>query len=153
VTTARSDLTGKVAIVAGTDVETILAVIESFARHQVPVAVVAPDREALSRAADWFGAEAVGVVAVTGDPGDPALWQRVTPHAEQRLGPIDIVVLAGEVTMRDLVVNRLLPDMAARRRGVIVELGPDLTARTMPVGVHHHLATNPADAVLAAGSA
>jgi hypothetical protein len=90
---------------------------------------------------------------VTGDPADPALWQRVTPHAEQRLGPIDIVVLAGDVAMRNLVVEKLLPDMAARRRGVIVELGPDLAARSVPPGVHHHIATNPADAVAAAGSA
>jgi NAD(P)-dependent dehydrogenase (short-subunit alcohol dehydrogenase family) len=140
-------LSGKVAIVAGTHTGTILDVVGAFATNRMPVAVVAPDRAAMTTAESLFADSDIRVIAVTGDPSEPALWQRVAPHAEQRLGPIDVVVLAGDAAMRDLVVATVLPDMAARRRGVIIELGPELAERRMPTGVHHFLAMTADSAV------
>jgi NADP-dependent 3-hydroxy acid dehydrogenase YdfG len=147
----RPELSGKVAVVAGTSLETVLEVVRAFARNRMPVAVVAPDRDAVAVAADSYSAGDVAVLAVTADPADPQVWQRVAPHAEQRLGPIDIVVLAGDRTTHDVVVDALLPTMAARRRGVIVEVGEGLSPREVPTGVHHRLVES-ADAVQTAAA-
>jgi NAD(P)-dependent dehydrogenase (short-subunit alcohol dehydrogenase family) len=148
-TTARyPDLAGKVAIVTGTHADVVLDVVRAFVANQMPVAVVAPDHDAMNDATDLFNETALASgVAVTGDPSDGALWQRIAPHTEQRLGPIDIVVLAGDRATHDVVVAALLPDMAARRRGVLVEVGKDLQPRATPPGVHHFLTETAADVV------
>lgn len=148
------ELAGKVALVAGTDARTVLDVVRALARNRMPVAAVAPDRVAMTTAAaEWTHGDA-SVIAVTGDPADPQLWHRVAPHAEQRLGPIDVLVLAGEPAMHDLVVAALLPDMAARARGVIIEVGAG-AGRDLPAGVQHYLATTASEVVklAAVGSA
>lgn len=148
-------LLGKVAVVAGTQNTALLEVVGAFAANRMPVAVVAPTRNVTTAAAGFFADTNLGVIAVTADPSDSAVWRRLAPHAEQRLGPIDIVVLAGELRMRDLVVGMLLPDMAARTRGVIIELGTARAMREMPTGVHHYLAAAATEvvALAATGSA
>ena len=133
------DLAGKVAVVAGEPAEVILEVVRVFAANRMPVAVVAADRNTASAAAELFNGTDVGVIAVTADAADPAVWQRVAPHAEQRLGPIDVVVVAGRAAIRDLVAVTLLADMGARKRGVIIEISPDAATRAVPEGVTQYV--------------
>lgn len=149
-TDVEPGLAGKVAIVAGEPVETVVEVVRSFAAHRMPVAVVVNDRPAASRAAAMYDGTDVGVIAVTADPSDPAVWQRVGPHAEQRLGPIDVVVLSGPAALRDTVLATLLPDMAARKRGVVIEVGTDVANRQTPDGVTHFALTNTSKVATAA---
>jgi NAD(P)-dependent dehydrogenase (short-subunit alcohol dehydrogenase family) len=84
--------------------------------------------------ADQLDIASFGIVA---DPASPETWQRVVQHVEQRLGPIDIAVVIAPAAIRALVVNVLLPDMTARRRGVIVEAGAEVLPLTVPHGLHH----------------
>jgi hypothetical protein len=116
----------------------------------MPIAVVTADRTVASAAASIYDSTGVGIVAVTADPADPAVWQRVGPHAEQRLGPIDVVVLAGPAAVRDLVVATLLPDMSARKRGVIIEIAADATDRRLADGVRHYALTDASEVAAAA---
>jgi hypothetical protein len=149
-TDANPGLTGKVAIIAGEPSEVILDVVATFAAHQMPVAVVVADRGAAAAAAAMYDATDVGVIAVTADPSDPAVWQRVAPHAEQRLGPIDVVVLSGPTDLRDAVLATLLPDMAARKRGVIIEIAAEVPDRQVPEGVRHYALSNASEVATAA---
>ncbi|HVV76189.1 MAG TPA: hypothetical protein VHC43_09150 [Mycobacteriales bacterium] len=116
------DLAGKVALVAG-DHEALVAVVAAFAANGSPVCVVASDRGEVD--ASIAAAGHSGVMGVVSAPEDPATWARVLPHAEQRLGPIDIVVVLGDAPGRDAVRSAALPDMKARRRGVLVEVADD----------------------------
>jgi NADP-dependent 3-hydroxy acid dehydrogenase YdfG len=138
--TADSDpgLAGKVAIVAGEPGNVILDVVRAFSANQMPVAVVCADREATAAAASMYDGTDVGIIAVTADPADPEVWERVGPHAEQRLGPIDVVVLAGPPAVRETVIAALLPDMAFRKRGAIIEIAAEASARAVPEGVRHY---------------
>jgi hypothetical protein len=143
-------LAGKVAIVAGEPAQVILEVVATFAANRMPVAVVVGDRQVASQAAAMYDGTDVGFIPVTADPADPTVWQRVGPHAEQRLGPIDVVVVAGPVAVRDLIVTTLLPDMASRKRGVIVEIAADASERPVPPGVRHFALPDASDIAIAA---
>ncbi|HWB66415.1 MAG TPA: SDR family NAD(P)-dependent oxidoreductase [Mycobacteriales bacterium] len=140
------DLVGKAVVIAG-DGRGFVALAEAFAGAGALVAVVADDHHAVAaatRAAEARGATAYGFTA---DPANPAVWQRVAPHVEQRLGPIDVVVVAGAPDRRAVAIEALRPDMAARRRGVIVEIG-DAATTTPADGVRVrliHPANDPAD--------
>ena len=64
--------------------------------------------------------------SVRADPTDVAVWDRVLPHVEQRLGPIDAVVTdeAAAATVGAVAV----PELRRRGRGDAVVLGPGETA-------------------------
>jgi hypothetical protein len=148
--TARyADLTGKAAIVTGDDATTVVEVVRALAANGGLVAVVA-DRAAVDSAvavAMGLDAQVFGMAA---DPADESAWARIVPHVEQRLGPIDIVVAIGEPDARAVLANAVVGDMAARRRGIVVEVGPD------PVGPQHggvrrrHVIGGEPDAIAAA---
>jgi hypothetical protein len=61
-------------------------------------------------------------VAWRADPGDPTAWERLYPHIEQRLGPVDAVVV--DPTALDLVETVFRADMQRRGHGAIVALSP-----------------------------
>lgn len=132
------DLTGKAVIVIA-DSELLAGLVGELATNGMLIAAVAADRELVHRAIG--AAEALGAMVngFTVDPGDPAVWERIRPHIEQRLGPIDVAICAETATVREVVRAALLPDMLARNRGVIIEIdqavGP---AVELGNGVRHH---------------
>jgi hypothetical protein len=56
------------------------------------------------------------------DPGVVSTWDRLYPHIEQRLGPVDAVVT--DAAALDLVESVFRPDMRRRGHGAIVALSP-----------------------------
>ena len=101
------------------------------------IAVVSADRAAVDQAveaAEYLDATVLGLAA---DPSSPAVWERVAPQVEQRLGPIDVVVAIGAAELRRVVRAALAPDMAARHRGVLVEIGTGVDAPDLAAGLRH----------------
>ncbi|MGN6473021.1 MAG: SDR family NAD(P)-dependent oxidoreductase [Mycobacteriales bacterium] len=128
------DLAGKVALVTG-DFRGLVDIVTELAANGVPMCVVAGDRSVVNTALTAAESSTGGVVGITAPPAEADTWQRVLPHAEQRLGPIDILVAAGSAPTRERVIGAALPDMAARRRGVIVEVGGDVPEAVSLPGV------------------
>jgi hypothetical protein len=138
--TRYPDLTGKTMIVAG-ESSYLLEVTQALAGNGVLLAIVAPDRELVEAAVALAEAESGVVFGITADPSAAVIWQRIASHIEQRLGPIDVVVSIATAPTRRVIANALLPDMTARRRGVLIEAGAKVTSRTTPNGVHHRAIT------------
>lgn len=130
------DLAGKVALVAG-DGDAIVAIAHALAANGSPIGVIAPERAIVDDA--LAGAADVNAMGVLSDPTDPATWTRVVPHAEQRLGPIDILVVVGTDIERQPAVRAVTPDMGARRRGVVVEVGEPGDLLPLPDEVRHRV--------------
>lgn len=118
------DLTGKAVIAVGTT-DVLLEVTRRLAAHHMLIAVVASDRDLVQRCVGVAEALGAMVNGFTVDPADPVVWQRIAPHIEQRLGPIDVVIAVGDEGVRATVAAALVPDMLARHRGVLVEIGAD----------------------------
>lgn len=130
------DLNGKAAVLAGTS-SVLVEIARVFCENGVMPALVVDDRETVEIAssyADQLGVTFMGIVA---DATERGTWDRVTQHIEQRLGPIDIAVLVAPPAARMLVASALMPDMAARRRGVIVEVGAKIESMEVPSGIRH----------------
>jgi hypothetical protein len=132
------DLAGKVAVVTG-ESDTLDQVVRCLCANRVKVAVVAEDRALADALTSTFTPDASSLGVVT-DPSQRETWARVVPHVEQRLGPIDIAVVIGAEPVRALVAATLVPDMAARGRGVIIEApiaegGADAVGDETPPGV------------------
>lgn len=132
------DLAGKVAVVSGAG-QAVAAIVATLAANGISVAVVSPNRETVDAAVAAAESHSVPVLGVTADPNDTDTWGRVTPHAEQRLGPIDIVVAVGIDADRRAAVLATAPDMGARRRGVIVEVGESGDLPAVPQDVRHRV--------------
>jgi hypothetical protein len=130
------DLAGKVAVLAGTS-SVLAEVARVLGENGAMCALVVDDRAVVERAtthADQLGIASFGIVA---DPSERGTWDRVAPHIEQRLGPIDVVVAIGPPGVRATIASALMPDMAARRRGVIVEAGATVKTMSVPAGLRH----------------
>jgi hypothetical protein len=135
--TARfPDLTGKAAIVA-TDSPCVVEVVRGLAANGVLVAIVAEERSLVDDAVRVAEALDVAVLGMTADPSSAEVWERVAPHIEQRLGPIDIAVAIGSESVHGTVRAAVLPDMAARQRGVVIVIGPEVVAARPAPGVRH----------------
>lgn len=135
--TARyPDLTGKAVIVAG-DSPWIVEVVRGLAANGVLLAIVADDRTIVDDAVRVAEALDTAVVGMTADPASPSVWERVAPHIEQRLGPIDVAVAVGGAAMREVMSSAVLPDMTARHRGVLIEVDANVSIVTTPTGVRH----------------
>lgn len=73
--------------------------------------------------ADGFIDEAAA--SVRSDPSDPSVWDRIAPHVEQRLGPVDVVVAdAGTAAVLETVFRA---DLVRRGHGDIVVAAADAT--------------------------
>lgn len=109
---------------ADADLRTILASTSSeLLGSGAVLALVTRDRSAredVERSAALQGVEPP--VAWAADPADPDTWERLYPHIEQRLGPVD-AVLAQPVAI-DLIETVFRPDMQRRGHGAIVPLSP-----------------------------
>lgn len=130
------DLAGRAVVAVGAD-ESLVAITRALSANAMLIAVAAADRELVARCVTV--AESVGatVNGFTVDPTDPAVWRRIAPHIEQRLGPIDVVVSAAGDAGHDVVVAALMPDMVARRRGVVIAVGGPEPVTALPSGVRH----------------
>jgi NADP-dependent 3-hydroxy acid dehydrogenase YdfG len=131
-----ADLAGKVAVLAGTS-SIVAPLAHAFCDNAALIALVVDDRAVVDQAtsyADQTGVASLGIVA---DPAQRSTWDRVAPHIEQRLGPIDIMVAIGPPAVRTVIAAALMPDMAARKRGVIVEAGSKVGPLSVPAGLRH----------------
>jgi NAD(P)-dependent dehydrogenase (short-subunit alcohol dehydrogenase family) len=127
-------------IVAGESSD-LLEVTRTLAANGVLLAVVAPDRTLVAGAVALAEAAEGVVFGITTDPSARQSWSRIAPHIEQRLGPIDVVVSIATPVTREVIAAALLPDMAARRRGVLIEAGVGVESRPTPAGVRHRAVT------------
>ncbi|HET7530651.1 MAG TPA: hypothetical protein VFJ98_06790 [Mycobacteriales bacterium] len=57
------------------------------------------------------------------DPADPSVWERVAPHVEQRLGPVDVVLADSGCTTT--VAPVFLPDLRRRGHGDVLTAPAD----------------------------
>jgi hypothetical protein len=107
-------LVGRVFIVAGRS-DTFAEVARLLAAEDALVAVVSTDAIGPEVAAHFRA-----------DHADAAVWERVVPHVEQRLGPIDAVVTdaAGRSSAERLVG----PDLQRRGHGSVLVLDGDADA-------------------------
>ena len=62
---------------------------------------------------------------VHADPADRQVWERIAPHVEQRLGPVDGVVT--DAVTEPVVEEVFGPDLVRRGHGAVV-VGDDLPA-------------------------
>ncbi|HEX4082339.1 MAG TPA: SDR family NAD(P)-dependent oxidoreductase [Acidimicrobiales bacterium] len=146
--TARyADLAGKAVIVAGDQAATVVEVVRALAASGALVAVVAADRAIVDAAATGLDDQAFAMAA---DPTSEAVWSRIVPHVEQRLGPIDVVVTIGAAADRVPVAAAVVGDMAARGRGVVIEVGPDPAGPTWDGVRRRHIVGGTPEAVVAA---
>lgn len=140
------DLAGKVALVTG-DHPGVVAIAATLAANGAPLGVITSERATVDAA--LAAAESTNAMGVVGDPGDPATWERVVPHAEQRLGPLDIVVAFDSPAQRQAVISATLPDMAARRRGVVIEVGAEVGSVVTHDGVRRRFVQTDGDSTAA----
>jgi NAD(P)-dependent dehydrogenase (short-subunit alcohol dehydrogenase family) len=135
--TARyPDLTGKAVVVAG-DSGQIVEVVRALAANGALLAIVAENHAIVDSAVAVAEALEAAVLGMTADPASAAVWERVAPHIEQRLAPIDVAVALGAVSLRRAVTAALLPDMTARHRGVLIEVDTQVSGMQTPAGVRH----------------
>jgi hypothetical protein len=135
--TARyPDLTGKAVVVAA-DSFRIVEVVRGLAANGALLAIVVEDRAVVDEAVRVAEALDAAVLGMSADPRSAEVWARVAPHIEQRLAPIDIAVALGDAALRPAVTAALLPDMTARRRGVVIEVDQTVSPVATPVGVRH----------------
>lgn len=134
--TRYPDLSGKTAILAGASPH-LVEIASALGANQMLLAVVAADRATVERAVAAAQTSDTSALGFTTDPADPATWERLGPHIEQRLGPIDVLVVIAPELVRRTVQTALLPDMAARNRGVIVELGAQVEPSGLPGALRH----------------
>jgi hypothetical protein len=120
-----------------TDAPCVVEVVRGLAANGVLLAIVGEDRELVDDAVRVAEALDVAVLGMTADPSSAEVWERVAPHIEQRLGPIDIAVAIGSAAVRAALGAAVLPDMTTRQRGVLVEIGADVTTTPPSSGVRH----------------
>jgi hypothetical protein len=99
---------GRVIVVAG-DSDRIDPITSTLLEAGAIVAVVTHASSSAAAQA-WFRV----------DPADPDVWNRVVPHVEQRLGPIDAAVTTTEI--HALVRDLLEPDMRRRGHGGVLDV-------------------------------
>jgi len=90
-------------------------------RRGVLLAVVTTDPAAV-RALELVAADSptAMLLAYRADPGDPATWERLAPHIEQRVGPVDAVVC--DRPALDVVRSTFEADLRRRGHGDVVPL-------------------------------
>ena len=151
-------LRGRVAIVAGEACDHTRAIALALAEAGVAVAIVAPLAEWVASTADTIRARGSIALGVASALDDETSADRLIAHAEQRLGPIDALVVRS-TTGAPALRERVLPSMAARGIGRVIEVrdGTDEPRRGDPGGavltLRFPLADTPersAEAVLAA---
>jgi hypothetical protein len=99
-------LLGRVVVVAGHAPE-LSANATALVAAGAMVGVVSPAPEAPDAQA-----------SVRADATDPTVWERIAPHVEQRLGPVDGVVT--DAVTRPIAEQVFGPDLVRRGHGVVL---------------------------------
>jgi NAD(P)-dependent dehydrogenase (short-subunit alcohol dehydrogenase family) len=107
----RQVMAGRVYVVAG-DAPVIEGVARALLAADASVALVTARRSPVEAQA-----------AFRGDVNDVELWERVAPHVEQRLGPVDGVAV--DVTAVSVVRGVFDSDLRRRGHGRVVAVEPD----------------------------
>ncbi|MGC2520588.1 MAG: SDR family oxidoreductase [Burkholderiales bacterium] len=138
------DLTGQVVLVTGGSKGIGLACAEAFAAEGARVAINSRSRDNLAAAERALGAKGHAVAAIAADLTDPEAAAEMAAEVERRLGAIDVLINSAGAARRyapenlDVqawhaamdskyfttmhAIQAVLPGMAARRRGVIVNI-------------------------------
>lgn len=138
------NLSGRVVLVTGGSKGIGLACAEAFAAEGARVAIVSRGRDNLAQAEKSLSGKGHRVLAVQGDLGDPAAAIAAVSAVERDLGPVDVLVnsagSARSYAPQDIdaqawhdamngkyfpyvhAMQAVLPGMAARRRGAIVNI-------------------------------
>ena len=128
-------LAGHVVVLAGAAAR---AGAELLARG-VLLAVVTDDRDVIDEleqtATSHPGAM---LLSYRSDPSDPALWERIAAHIEQRVGPIDAVLCTAELT--EVLEATFAEDMRRRGHGTVL---PVSSAADPVQQLHRHLRDRP----------
>jgi hypothetical protein len=103
---APSPFAGRVFVVAGSSAP-LGAAADALTAAEALVAVVGPVRLMTDAAAHFHA-----------DPTDGRVWERVVPHVEQRLGPIDGVL--SDRAAQPIAEQRVGPDFRRRGHGAVV---------------------------------
>src|SRR5581483_1761841 len=108
-----SDLVaGEVAVVIGADEPAARDLIDRLVSASSRVALVGRDRAVLEEQAARFQGRGSEAFALTVECTDAAAVERLRTHVEQRLGPIDLLVLVGlPRESRTVVTAAFEPDM------------------------------------------
>ena len=109
-------LEGRVIVVAG-HAATLASLAAALVDAGALVAFVAPNASA-----------PIADAQVHADPADPQVWERIAPHIEQRLGPVDGVVTDAET--RETVEAVFGPDLLRRGHGLVL-VGDGLPVETL----------------------
>jgi hypothetical protein len=112
----RRPLLGRVVVVAG-HAPALATLATALVDAGALVAFVAP-----------AGSAPTADAQVRADPADPQVWERIAPHVEQRLGPVDGVVT--DATTRPIVEVVFGPDLLRRGHGAVI-VGADLPVRAV----------------------
>jgi hypothetical protein len=104
-------LSGRVVVVAGSD-GALGPVAAAIQRAGAAVALVAPAEVARTDV----------TVHIRADPRDEDVWERVTMHVEQHLGPVDAAV--ADESSAPSVSRALAADLRRRGHGDIVVVQP-----------------------------
>jgi NAD(P)-dependent dehydrogenase (short-subunit alcohol dehydrogenase family) len=102
----HSRMQGRVVVVAG-HATGLAGLATSLVEAGALVAYVAPT-DALP----------VAQASVRADPADPSVWERIAPHVEQRLGPVDGVVT--DAASAATVQAVFGPDLVRRGHGAVL---------------------------------
>jgi hypothetical protein len=103
---ALSPFAGRVFVVAGSSASLGVAA-DALTTAEALVAVVGPVPLTTDAAAHFHA-----------DPTDAGVWERVVPHVEQRLGPIDGVL--SDRAAQPVAERRVGPDLRRRGHGAVV---------------------------------
>jgi hypothetical protein len=106
-------LLGRVVVIAGSH-PTFPEVVATLVDAGALVAFVSADASASVAHAD-----------VRADPTDASVWDRVAPHVEQRLGPVDLVV--GDTASVVVLEAVFRADLVRRGHGDVLVAAPDVT--------------------------
>lgn len=138
------NLAGRVVLITGGSKGIGLACAEAFAAEGARVAIASRSRDHLEKAGKQLAAKGHAVVAVAADFADANSAPGVVAEVERRLGPIEILVNSAGAARRYApdqldaqawhsamdakyfttvhAIQAVLPGMAARKRGVIVNI-------------------------------
>ena len=114
-------LRGRVAVITGAESSAGADVARALAAEGVSLMLIArPGAHVRALAEELSAAHDVRCFPASLDVTDPAAVDRIVMHAEQHVGPVDVLVN----TVPGRMTDALLPTMEQRGRGHIINIAP-----------------------------